>query len=329
MVVDAGPPAPAGPPKLEYKAEKLPKVTPPASLDYLAYDAKNDRVWVPEGKTGSVAIYDVVAGTFSRVEGFKTAEREVRGTKRAMGPSAVAIGDGVAYIGDRADGEVCAVDLGAPKLGKCSKLAAPSDGVAYVAAAKEVWVTTPKQDAIVVLDASKPATLAPKTTVKLEGAPEGYASDDTRGLFFTNLEDKDKTIVIDVKTHKPKATWSPGCGSDGPRGIAADAARGFVYVACTDHVVVLDASHDGAVLAKLDTGAGVDNIEWFAARRLLYVAAGKDAKLTVAQIDDHGQPAVVATGETNQGARNAVVDAHGNAYVADALDAAILVFRAP
>ena len=27
-----------------------------------------------------------------------------------MGPSAVAIGDGVAYVGDRATGEVCAVD---------------------------------------------------------------------------------------------------------------------------------------------------------------------------------------------------------------------------
>jgi DNA-binding beta-propeller fold protein YncE len=307
----------------------MPKVTPPASLDYIAYEGKRGRVWVPEGKTGSVAIYDVSGGTFTRVEGFKTAEREVHGTKRAMGPSAVAIGDGVAYIGDRADGEVCVVDTGTAKLGKCTKLASPSDGVAYVAAAKEVWVTTPRQNAIVVFDASKPASLVPKATVKLEGAPEGYASDDTRGLFFTNLEDKDRTVALDVKTHKPKATWDPGCGGDGPRGIAADAARGFVYVACTDHIVVLDASHDGAVLGKLDTGAGVDNIDWLDARHLLYVAAAKAAKLTIVQIDDHGQPTVVATGDTNQGARNAVVDPKGNAYVADALDASILIFPAP
>ena len=74
--------------------------------------------------------------------------------------------------------------------------------------------TEPKEGALVVLDASNPAALAVKTTIKTEGAPECHAVDEDRGLFFTNLEDKDSTIVLDVKTHQMTASWKPGCGSD-------------------------------------------------------------------------------------------------------------------
>ena len=83
-----------------------------------------------------------------------------------------------------------------------------------------------------------------------------------------------------------KATWNPGCGADGPRGLAFDAAHDFVVVACTDHVQVLDAGHDGAPLGRLDTGAGVDNIDFVGGR--VYAAAGKAAQLTVAAVDDEG-----------------------------------------
>jgi len=243
-----------------------------------------------------------------------------------MGPSAVAIGDGFAYVGNRATGEVCAVDEVKLTLGRCLKLPSPGDGVEYVAATKEVWVTTPRAQAIAVLDASKPDTLKLKTTIHVDGSPEGYAVDATRGLFFTNLEDKNKTVLIDLKTHKPRASWTLDCGSDGPRGVAVDGEHGFVFVACTDHLVVLDGSHDGAKLATLDTGAGVDNIAWLAPQRLLYAAAGKAARLTVARIDDKGQPTIVATGASTDGARNGVADASGNAYVADPVNARLLVF---
>jgi hypothetical protein len=187
-------------------------------------------------------------------------------------------------------------------------------------------VTTPQDQAIIVLDASKPDSLVTKATVRLDGAPEGYAVDATRGLFFTNLEDKNETVVIDVKTHKPKATWSLACSSAGPRGIASEAKRGFVYVACTDQVLVLDGARNGAKLAALDTGAGVDNVDWLEARQLLYVAAGKAATLTVAHVADGGQLSVVSRGATGDGARNAVADASGDAYVVDRANARLLAF---
>lgn len=324
---DGGPPATTGPFELTFKSLALPGATAPASIDYVAFEPAHARVWVPVGGAGSVDVYDTASGTFTSVGGFKTAEHELKGQKRTTGPSAVAVGDGIAYVGNRAISEVCAVDTGTLKIGTCSKLQSSTDGVAYVASAKEVWVTTPRDRSIAVLDASRPGALKVKVTVKLDGKPEGYATDPSRGLFFTNLEDKNQTVVIDVPTHVPKATWSLDCGADGPRGIAADGGRGFVFVACTDHLVVLDGTHGGAKLAEVDTGPGVDNIDWLQSKRLLFAAAGKAAKVTVARIDDKGQPTVVATGATTAGARNGVADSIGNLYVPDPVNARLLVFE--
>jgi DNA-binding beta-propeller fold protein YncE len=303
----------------------LPGAPSPAAVDYVAYEPGRERIWIPVANTASVDVFDIATRTFSRVDGFASRQVDAGGTKRWLGPSAVSLGDGFAYVGDRASSEVCAVHESSLAVAGCVKLASGTDGVAYVAPTREVWVTTPKDHAIVVLDASKPEALAVKTTIRLGGSPEGYALDVARGAFFTNLEDADKTVVIDVKSREPKATWSLDCSSEGPRGIAVDAARGLVFVACTQRVLVLDGK-SGAERAALDTGAGVDNIDWLEPRRLLYVAAGKNGALSVAHVDDQGQFALVAHGATGGAARNAVSDAKGNAYVVDRGTGRLLVF---
>jgi len=321
-------PAKTVPKRLVAQPLPLPGASGPASLDFIFYEPLNARVWVPAGSTGSVDVLDVRSGTFTRIEGFATAEREGHGKKRTVGPSAGAVGNGFAYIGNRATSEVCPIDVKALKAAKCIKMSSGTDGVEYVAASKEVWVALPKEQTLAVLDASNPSTLKQKATVKVDGSPECYAVDEGHGIFFTNLEDKNGTVAIDIKTRKVTATWNAECGPDGPRGVAYDASHDFIIVACTDHVQVLDASHDGAPLGKLDTGAGVDNIDYEDQTHLLYVAAGKAARLTVGQVDDKGRIDVVAMGETSEGARNAVVDANGNVYVADSQQGRLLVFRA-
>ncbi len=320
--------APAPPAPWSREALALPGAVAPVSLDYLFYEPAKGRVWVPAGGTGSVAVFDTVARSFTRVEGFKTAEREAHGNKRVVGPSSGSVGNGVVYIGNRASQEVCAVDSQTLALGKCLKLASPPDGVQFVAATHEVWVTTPKTQSLVVLDASQPGSLRPKASISLPGDPEGYAVDEAHGLFFTNLEDKGSTLSIDVATRRVKDTWNAGCSSDGPRGLALDSARGLLLVACTDHVQVLDLKHDGARLGSLDTGAGLDNLDYSAKTGLVYAAAGKVARLTVARVGDHGELSLLTQAETAPGARNAVVDANGVAYVADA-QAARLLLLAP
>jgi DNA-binding beta-propeller fold protein YncE len=311
----ATPSAPAA--QLVARSLPLPGASGNAFLDYIAYERGARCVWIPVGSTGSVDVLDTTAGSFTRVDGFQTVQREARGQVRTMGPSAVSIGDGVAYVGNRGTSEVCVIDVKTLKLGTCLKLPARIDGVVYVAATKAVWVTAPHDGKLFVIDASKPAQPEAKAIIPLAGEPEGYAVDESHGLFYTNLEDLGGTVVIDVKSHHPRATWNAGCNADGPRGIAVDEARNLLIVACTDHLQVLDAEHDGARLGTLDTGAGVDNIELLAAKKLVYVAAGKA---------DRGHLDVVGIAATAPGARNPVADEAGNTYVADSQASRILAF---
>ncbi len=282
---------------------------------------------MPAGNPGNVDVIDVPSGKVTPLGGFPTAPSPRPGRPN-MGPSSAAVGDGVVWVGNRADKKVCAFDAKTLAKRACVELASSPDGLQYVASTRELWVTTPRDQSLTLVSAGS-KTPASAATIKLEGLPEGYALDGARGVFYTNLEDKDKTLAIDVKTRKVVSTWAPGCGKEGPRGIAIDGARRLLLVACTDGVVTLDLAHDGKVVGRLKTGAGVDNIDYYAPKKLLYVASGRDGTLTVARVADGGALSEVATAPTAKGARNPVVDASGAAYVADSLGGRLIVVQPP
>ncbi|PYQ20994.1 MAG: hypothetical protein DMF81_16895 [Acidobacteria bacterium] len=283
------------------------------SMDYVAFDPHTGFVWVPAGNTGAVDVVDTASGKVTQLSGFPTAEVEARGRKRVVGPSSVTIGDGVVFVGNRGDSSVCAVDARSLKKGTCGRLDSMPDGIAYVAATKEVWVTTPRDRSVRVLDA---ATLAQKARLALDGQPEGFAVDARRSRFYTNLEDKDRTLAIDLASRRTVATWNPSCGEGGPHGLAVDDKAGFLFVACDARAEVLDAGHGGAVLSSVDTGDGVDDIAYAPSTRQLYVGAARAARLTVARVDDAGKLTVAAQVPTREGARNGVVASDGTVYLA-------------
>ena len=80
------------------------------TMDYIAYDPKTGSVWVPAINVGSVYVVDTGNGSVREIAGFATNEVELGGRKRRQGPSGVSVGEGVVYIGDRADSSVCAID---------------------------------------------------------------------------------------------------------------------------------------------------------------------------------------------------------------------------
>jgi DNA-binding beta-propeller fold protein YncE len=284
------------------------------AMDYLLYNPRTNTIWVPAGNTGLVDVIDAATGKLSRIEGFPTQEIERQGKKRLIGPSAAALGDrGTVYIGNRGDSSICAIDETSLTKGACAKLDSIPDGVAYVAKTREVWVTTPRDKSIRVLDA---ATLAQKARLAFDGDPEGFAADNARDRFYTNLEDKDATLAIDLASHQTVATWKPGCGEAGPRGLRLVEPEGILLVACTSSVESLDAAHDGAKLGSIDAGDGVDDIDYAAADRRVYAGAAKAAKLTVASLDPKGKLSAIASVPTADGARNGVVTRDGRVYLA-------------
>ena len=285
------------------------------SMDYITFDPHTGFVWAPAGNTGAVDVVDTASGKITQISGFPTTEVEVRGRKRRVGPSSVTVGDGVVYVGNRADSTVCAVDARSLVRGVCGRLDSMPDGLAYVAPTKEVWVTTPRDKSVRVLDG---ATLSQKAKLSFDGQPEGFAVDAARGRFYTNLEDKDRTLAIDLKSHQTVATWKPECGEEGPHGLRIDEKGGLLFVACSTRTAALDAGHDGAVLSSVDTGDGVDDLDYAPARHLIYAGAARAGKLTVARVDGRGKLTVVAQVPTREGARNGVVVKDGTVYLAHA-----------
>jgi DNA-binding beta-propeller fold protein YncE len=282
-------------------------------MDYIAYDPSTNSVWVPGGNTAAVDVVDAATNKVRQIPGLPTSEVEFRGGKRVLGPTAVSVGEGVVYIGNRGDSTVCAFNSVSLARGACGHLDSMPDGVVYVAPTKEVWVTTPRDKSIRVLDGK---TLEQKAKLVFEGNPEGYAVDAKRGRFYTNLEDQDRTLAIDLKTQKTVATWNPSCGKEGPHGLGIDVNAGHLFVACSTLAEVLDAGRDGVVLSKVDTGDGVDDIHYVPATRLLYVGAGGAGKLTIVHADENGHLTVVAQVPTQAGARNGVVSKNGTVYLA-------------
>jgi DNA-binding beta-propeller fold protein YncE len=297
--------------------------TAPIGIDYLAYDAANHRVWVPAGNTGNVDVIDVPSGKLTPISGFPTAPSPRPG-RPAMGPSSVTIATDVAWVGNRADSKVCAFDRKTLEKRDCVQLASMPDGVQWVASTKELWITTPRDQTLTIVGADKKIS-----TIKLEGDPEGYAVDGGRGVFYTNLEDKDQTLAVDVKTRKVTALGSPGCGKEGPRGLAIDPARRLLLVACSDGAVAIDLAHGNKVVGRVKTGGGVDNLDYDPARKLLYIASSRAGTLTFAKVGDDGALTVVSTVPTSQGARNPIIDSSGTAYVPDSPQGKLHVIPAP
>jgi len=283
------------------------------SMDYIAYDPATNRLWVPGGNTGAVDVVDVSTGNVRQIQNLPTAEVPARGGTRVLGPSGVSIGEGVVYIGNRGGSDVCAFNSRTLARVACQHLDSRPDGVAYVASNKEVWVTTPGEQGIRILDAT---TLAQKTRLTFPGNPEGYAVDAKRGRFYTNLEDKDRTVAIDLKTHETVATWNPACGGGGPHGLGLDVSAGHLFIGCDASAQVMNVGGDGAVLSKVDTGDGVDDIHYESSTHLLYVGAARAAKLTIARVDSAGKLTAVAEVPTQNGARNGVVTKDGIVYLA-------------
>ncbi|MEO8841650.1 MAG: hypothetical protein ABI591_00545 [Kofleriaceae bacterium] len=292
-------------------------------MDYLLFNPRTNTVWVPAGNTAGVDVIDTKTHAIVRVEGFATKEMVRHGKKRTVGPSSATLGEvGTVYVGNRGDSSVCAVDERTLTKRTCGTLDAMPDGIEYVAPTHEVWVTTPRDKSVRILDAT---TLAQKARLAFDGEPEGFAVDATRGWFYTNLEDKDVTLAISLASHETVATWHPSCGEDGPHGLRLAEAEGRLLVACGAEVHALDVTHGGAVVGKLAVGDGVDDLDLDAASHTVYAAGGKAASLSVISLRPDGSLVLVVQTPTGEGARNGVVAANGEVYLSHAKGSELVV----
>jgi DNA-binding beta-propeller fold protein YncE len=296
-------------------------------FDDLVFSDELHRLIVPAGRTGRLDLVDPRTGAIESVDGFSRAEARGRGHEE--GTTSADAGQGYVFAIDRTERILAAVDPASKRILARAKLGGGPDYVRSVDAAHEVWVTEPGRSAIELfrLDRGSPPRLTPIGTISVPDGPESLVVDAAGHRAYTNTF-HDQTVAIDVDSHAIAARWPNHCR--GARGIALDAARGFVFVGCTEgRAVSLDVAHGGKPAGDAKAGEGVDVIAYSPQLAHLYVPAAGSANLTVVAVGGRGELQPLGTIPTAPEAHCAAADDRGSVYVCDPQKGRLLVLHDP
>ena len=106
---------------------------------------------------------------------------------------------------------------------------------------------------LTVIDAATGDIIA---TVELSGKLEGMAFDG-RGRLFVAAEDRGTVHVVDTRTLAVLAQWPLAPGEE-PTGVAIDAVHHRLFLACSNHLLVVLDSDSGRVISTSPIGGGPD-----------------------------------------------------------------------
>ncbi len=290
-------------------------------FDDLRYSPALHRVIVPAGRTGSIVLIDPANHHATPIGGL-TAEKSWGGG-HGEGTTSADEGEGALYATDRTSQQVVIIDPAAGRVTARAPLGAGPDYVRYVATTRELWVTEPDAERIEIFRISpKRDALTHVTTIAIPGGPESLVIDPAGGRAFTHLW-SGTSVVIDLRSRRITAKWPNRC--DGSRGIAYDERSHFLFAGCAEgKAVVMDAAHDGKVLATASAGRSVDIIDYDPVRRHLYVPGARSATMTIFSVAANGALTRLATVPTARGAHCVTTDG-SNAYVCDPDRGRILV----
>ncbi|MGA9856116.1 MAG: hypothetical protein WBR29_12655 [Gammaproteobacteria bacterium] len=297
-------------------------------FDDIGYFPSLGKVSIPAGQTGRLVLIDPASGTI--VNSYQvTAPAAAAHGHHEEGTSSAAYGDGYIFASDHAAPGVVVLDARDGQVLSRIKLASGPDYVRYLEARHELWVTEPHAQQIQVFNVQLSPKLAItlNSNIPINGGPESLVFDADMNRAYTNLW-KQKTVVIDTNTFKQVGEWNDAC--KGPRGLALDAAKGFLFVACTEgKVAVLDVNHGGKVLATAPSGAGIDIISYDPKSGHLYVPGARSASMTIFKVSSSGSLHALADYRTAQGAHCVTDDGRGTAFVCDPRAGAILEIKSP
>ncbi len=286
-------------------------------FDDLGYSPSLHRVLVPAGRTGTIVLIDPANHHTSSITGLST--EESYGGGHGEGTTSVDEGEGALYATDRTSKEVVIIDPAARRITSRAALGGSPDYVRYVGPTRELWVTQPDSEQIEIFSISP--RLAHVAFISVPGGPESLVIDGPGGRAYTHLW-SGTSVVIDIKSRGIVARWPNQC--KGSRGIAYDERSHFLFAACAEGKAVLDAAHNGAVLATASAGNGVDIIDYDPVRRHLYFPGARSATMTIFSVAANGTLSPLGTTPTARGAHCVTTDGK-DAYVCDPNRGQILV----
>ena len=258
--------------------------------DYLAFDASSRRLFISRGTHVMVLDADSyeIAGDIPDTDG-------VHGI--AFAPD---FGRGFTSNG-RAN-TVTIFDLQTLKPVGSVKTGQNPDAIIFDLASKRVFTFNGRSGDATAIDASA-GTVA--GTIPLEGKPE-FAAADGAGHVYVNLEDKSELLALDSQALKVANRW-PLAPCEGPSGMAMDMEHSRIFIGCHNKLMAVVNAKNGAVVATLPIGQGVDANRFDPGAGLAFASCG-DGTLTVVHEDTPDKYTVLESVATQRGARTMEVD---------------------
>jgi len=215
---------------------------------------------------------------------------------------AIATEFGRGYITAGKSDAVIPFDLKTLKTFPEIKVGKKPDAIIYEPLTKRVYVMNGDSDSISVLNAADGSLAG---TIELGGGPE-YGVSDGKGNFYVNLEEKNETLHIDVKTLQVKERWPLApCGT--PTALAMDVDTHRLFVGCRSKHLGVVSSETGKLVSTAPIGERVDADAFDAATKMVYLSTG-DGKVFIFHEDSPDKYSLAQELVTAKGSKTAGYD---------------------
>jgi DNA-binding beta-propeller fold protein YncE len=306
LTLGCGPAArePKGEPSPLREVQRIPLDGVEGRIDHLAFDAKNDRLYVAALGNNTVEIIDLKSGKRAG---------QIRGVQEPQGvwvlPESATL-----VVASGEDGKCRFYDADRKLLGAVDGLD-DADNVRYDPAARLVYVGYGQgaSGALAVINAE---TMRKVADVRLDGHPESFRLEEKGNRVFVNVPAREEVVVIDRDRRAVSAKWRlREARQNFPMFLDEEHRRLFVGCRTPAKLLVLD-TEAGTVVQALDCTRDTDDVFYDAPKRLAYVSGGGGSVSVFRQQDaDHYVPAGAAA--TADGARTSLfVPDTGRLYVA-------------
>lgn len=186
--------------------------------------------------------------------------------------------------------------LGRIKVGK------GPDAAVYDPSTKLVAVINHDGGTVSLVDAS---TASVVRTVVVGGELE-FAAPSGDGKLFLNVASRHEVAVIDLNAGTVLRRYMLS-GCEDPSGLVFDSADNLIASVCRNGVTKFLRATDGEPIATLHTGVGSDGLIFDARRKLLFVPAARQERLSVVQLGS-GAPKIIQRLKTGPAARSGALD---------------------
>jgi len=184
------------------------------------------------------------------------------------------------------------------------------DAIVYDEGSRRVLVSNGDSKDLTVIDPFLGRSTGP---IALGGAPEDIAGDG-KGIVWVNLEDKNETLMVDPKAMGVKQRFQPQ-GCEEPSALAMDRATRRLFIGCANKVLAILDADSGKTIQIIPIGEHVD-AGFFDDKNKLSFSSTGDGHITVVHEDSPDKFTLVATVDTQRGAKTMAYDAaHDRIYL--------------